>query len=188
MDQPFYTVDNPKFHSLLTYTHHPLPTLKIPYYNAVKRWIMKMGNTIEATKHMFKIYKYLPFLCTQTYNLVNPPGKCWRENQYFPWCMDVKQQLCVLGYCCTLYYQGWPTWYIDQSSDLRIEWLRTKTYFRKTAHWFSWIGRWTLRCQYGKGNLADIDLLWDWKPGASLSTNTSGYIECFTAVNGNHNW
>ncbi len=77
MDQPFYTVNNPKFHSLLTYTHHLLPTLEIQYHNAVKRWIMKMGdNTIEAIKHMFKVHKYLPFLCTQTYNPVNSPGKC----------------------------------------------------------------------------------------------------------------
>jgi len=28
---------------------------------------MKMGdNTIEATKHMFKVRKHLPFLCIQT--------------------------------------------------------------------------------------------------------------------------
>ncbi|SRR5258707_65517 len=75
-DQPFYTVDDPKFHSLLTYTH-PLPTLKIPHRDAVKRRIMKMGdNTIEATKHMFKVRKHLPFLHIQTYNPVNPLGKC----------------------------------------------------------------------------------------------------------------
>ncbi|KAF8237017.1 hypothetical protein L208DRAFT_1249491, partial [Tricholoma matsutake] len=33
MDQPFYTVDEPKFHDSMMYTHHPSPNLKIPHHD-----------------------------------------------------------------------------------------------------------------------------------------------------------
>ena len=55
-DQPFSTVDEPEFHDLLMYTHHPSPNLHIPHRDAIKWRIMKMGeDTIEATKEMFKV-------------------------------------------------------------------------------------------------------------------------------------
>jgi hypothetical protein len=59
-DQLFYTVDDPEFHDLLMYMHHPSPNLQIPHQDAIKRWIMKMGeDTVEATKQMFHVYKFL---------------------------------------------------------------------------------------------------------------------------------
>jgi len=62
-DQPFHTVDNPEFRELLTCAHHPLPELKIPHQNVVKRHIMKMGeDTIEATKESFAVCKSHPHM------------------------------------------------------------------------------------------------------------------------------
>ncbi|KAF8223657.1 hypothetical protein L208DRAFT_1516345, partial [Tricholoma matsutake] len=59
-DQPFYTVDEPKFCDLMMYTHHPSPNLKIPHRDTVRRWIMKMGDdTIEDTKQMCLVHKLL---------------------------------------------------------------------------------------------------------------------------------
>ena len=57
-DQPFDTVDQPEFHTLLTCAHHPSPELKIPYCDAVRRRIMKMGEDgIEVTKEIFMVCK-----------------------------------------------------------------------------------------------------------------------------------
>jgi hypothetical protein len=55
-DQPFYVVNDVEFRELLTYTHHPSPTLKIPLRNAMKERIMKLGDdTIRETRQMFKV-------------------------------------------------------------------------------------------------------------------------------------
>jgi hypothetical protein len=55
-DQPFYAVNDVEFRDLLIYTHHPSPTLKIPFRNAMKERIMKLGDeTIRATRQMFKV-------------------------------------------------------------------------------------------------------------------------------------
>ncbi len=57
-DQPFYTVDKPKFCGLLTYMHHLSLNLKIPHHDTVKARIMKMGDeVVEATKCMFQVHK-----------------------------------------------------------------------------------------------------------------------------------
>jgi hypothetical protein len=59
-DQPCYTVNEPKFHDLMMYTHHPSPNLNIPHCDTVRRQIMKMGDdTIKATKQMFLVHKLL---------------------------------------------------------------------------------------------------------------------------------
>lgn len=53
-DQPFDTVENPEFQELITYIHHPAPTIKIPGRHVIRRQAMKMGeDAIEATKKMF---------------------------------------------------------------------------------------------------------------------------------------
>jgi hypothetical protein len=55
-DQPFYTVDDSEFCKFLSYAHHPLPSLKIPHRDAVKRRIMRMNDdTVTATKQMFHV-------------------------------------------------------------------------------------------------------------------------------------
>jgi hypothetical protein len=55
-DQPFDTVDQPEFRDLMTYAHHPLPSLKIPHRDAIKRRIMKIGeDSIATTKQMFLV-------------------------------------------------------------------------------------------------------------------------------------
>jgi hypothetical protein len=55
-DQPFDEVDKPEFRAMLTYAHHPSPTLKIPHRDAIKRRIMRMGeDSIEDTKRMFEV-------------------------------------------------------------------------------------------------------------------------------------
>lgn len=42
----------------MTYVHHPLPSLKIPHRDAIKRRIMKIGeDSIMGTKHMFLVRK-----------------------------------------------------------------------------------------------------------------------------------
>ena len=57
-DQPFHTIEKPEFCEMIGHAHHPLPELKIPYQNAVKRYIMKMGeDTIEATKELFAVHE-----------------------------------------------------------------------------------------------------------------------------------
>jgi hypothetical protein len=57
-DQPFSVVDDPELRDLLSYTHHPSPTLKIPHRDAIKRRIMRMcDDTISATKQMFEVSK-----------------------------------------------------------------------------------------------------------------------------------
>ena len=57
-DQPFSTVDEPEFCTLLAYAHHPSPELKIPHRNAVKRCVMKMGeDTVDATKELLAVRK-----------------------------------------------------------------------------------------------------------------------------------
>jgi hypothetical protein len=62
-NQPFYTVDEPEFHELLAYTHHPLPELKIPHHDAVRRKVIKMReDSIEATKEMFAVCETHPSL------------------------------------------------------------------------------------------------------------------------------
>jgi hypothetical protein len=62
-DQPFYTVDEPEFHKLLAYTHHPSPELKIPHHDAVRRQVMKTGeDSIEAMKEMFAVCESHPCL------------------------------------------------------------------------------------------------------------------------------
>ena len=65
-DQPFTEVDRPEFRDMLTYAHHPSPTLKIPHCNAIKPHMMKMGDDcVEATKEMFTVsvfhFKYFVF-------------------------------------------------------------------------------------------------------------------------------
>lgn len=55
-DQPFTTVDVGEFRDLLTYIHHPSPTLIIPHRDAMKRRIIKLGDdTIAATRAMFRV-------------------------------------------------------------------------------------------------------------------------------------
>ena len=55
-DQPFATVDEPEFHKLLAYAHHPSPLLKVPHCDTVKTRIMKLGkDTVKATKLMFQV-------------------------------------------------------------------------------------------------------------------------------------
>ncbi|KAF8869623.1 hypothetical protein BD779DRAFT_1456980 [Infundibulicybe gibba] len=60
-DQPFEEVDREEFRRLLTYAHHPAPTLHIPHSDAIKRRIMKIGkDTIEGTKEMFSVGYPIP--------------------------------------------------------------------------------------------------------------------------------
>lgn len=55
-DQPFDTVDSEEFRSLLSYAHHPAPSISIPQRDAVKRRIMKMGTDgIAEMKQMFSV-------------------------------------------------------------------------------------------------------------------------------------
>jgi hypothetical protein len=62
-DQLFDTVDQPEFHDLMTYAHHPLPSLKIPHHNAIKQWIMKIGeDSIVATKQMFLVHRNISYV------------------------------------------------------------------------------------------------------------------------------
>jgi hypothetical protein len=61
-DQPFDEVEKPEFREMLTYAHHPSPTLKIPHRDSIKRRIMAMGqDTIESTKAMFKVFSSFLF-------------------------------------------------------------------------------------------------------------------------------
>ncbi|KAF8817294.1 hypothetical protein BYT27DRAFT_7075018, partial [Phlegmacium glaucopus] len=56
-DQPFDKVEKPEFHEMLTYAHHPSPTLKIPHRDTIRRCIMQMGeDMVESTKNMFKVF------------------------------------------------------------------------------------------------------------------------------------
>lgn len=48
-DQPFEEVERPEFRALLTYTHHPSPTLHIPGRSTIKRRVMEMGKDVEAS-------------------------------------------------------------------------------------------------------------------------------------------
>ena len=58
-NQTFDEVEKPEFREMLTYAHHPSPTLKIPHRNAIKRRIMQMGeDTVESTKAMFKVLSF----------------------------------------------------------------------------------------------------------------------------------
>ncbi|ESK82482.1 hypothetical protein Moror_8534 [Moniliophthora roreri MCA 2997] len=53
-DQPFDKVTKPEFWALLTYTHHPSPTLNIPGQKAIQNRIMKMGESLrEELKALF---------------------------------------------------------------------------------------------------------------------------------------
>jgi len=69
-DQLFYMVEKPEFHALMMYTHHHSPSLKIPYHDAIKKQIMKMGeDSIKAIKHMFQVCKHLLLIHYHSYNL-----------------------------------------------------------------------------------------------------------------------
>ena len=47
---------------MVTYAHHPLPTLNIPHRDAIKHRIMQMGDeTVESTKVMFKVFSFYLF-------------------------------------------------------------------------------------------------------------------------------
>jgi hypothetical protein len=70
-DQPFEEVDRQEFRDMLTYAHHPSPSLKIPHRDAIRRRILKMGeDTIASTKEMFKVYNLLLF---RIYYLIHLP-------------------------------------------------------------------------------------------------------------------
>ena len=54
-DQPFYTVDDPKFRAFVTYTHHPA-VLQVPHRDAIKRRVMKMGEeTRDDIRQLFRV-------------------------------------------------------------------------------------------------------------------------------------
>jgi hypothetical protein len=51
---------------MLTYAHHPSPTLKIPHRDAIRRRIMKMGeDSVELIKEMFAV-SYCIYFTTVT--------------------------------------------------------------------------------------------------------------------------
>ncbi len=56
-DQPFEEVDRAELRDLLSYAHHHSPDeLHIPHRNAIRRWIMKMGEDgTEETCKMFAV-------------------------------------------------------------------------------------------------------------------------------------
>ena len=88
-DQPFYTVDEPKFRKLLAYAHHRSPELKIPHRNAVKNQVMKMGeDTIDATKELFAVCN---LNCISKVVLPVTTERRRRQNQHFTRHVDIKQ-------------------------------------------------------------------------------------------------
>ena len=50
-DQPFEEVERPEFHALLTYMHHPSPTLHILGCSTIKWQVMEMRKDVEASLH-----------------------------------------------------------------------------------------------------------------------------------------
>ena len=55
-DQPFDEVDKPEFREMMNYAHHPMPDLKIPHRDAIRRRILKMGDdSIESTRRFFEV-------------------------------------------------------------------------------------------------------------------------------------
>jgi hypothetical protein len=55
-NQPFDAVEKPEFIKLITYAHHPVPTIKLPRRDGIRRRVTKMGeDTIEGIKNMFAV-------------------------------------------------------------------------------------------------------------------------------------
>ena len=56
-DQPFDEVEKEEFVNLITYAHHPAPSIKLPGANGIKRQMMKMGeDTIDGICKMFSVH------------------------------------------------------------------------------------------------------------------------------------
>jgi hypothetical protein len=55
-DQPFDEVEEKEFVKLMTYAHHPAPSVKLPGHKGIHCQVMKMGKeTIDGIHEMFAV-------------------------------------------------------------------------------------------------------------------------------------
>jgi len=55
-DQPFDEVEEEEFIKLMTYACHPAPSVKLPGWEGIHRWVMKMGKeTVDGICEMFAV-------------------------------------------------------------------------------------------------------------------------------------
>jgi hypothetical protein len=55
-DQPFDEVEEVEFIKLMTYAHHPVPSMKLPGHEGICYWVMNMGKeTIDGIHKMFAV-------------------------------------------------------------------------------------------------------------------------------------
>lgn len=167
-DQPFEEVDRPEFRAMLSYAHHPAPTLKIPHCDTIKRRIMQMGkDTIESTKAMFKVHGFVNYPCeAQLTWWIRRKSK---EKLVSRWTPGPQATIMHSLQLLPITLQNLA---VQVRSPINFFGFRRLTIiffmFRRTAYWFSRAYRWTFWWEYGWGSLGNLEAIWNRKTSTPM--------------------
>lgn len=151
-DQPFNKVEKPEFIAAMSYGRST-SKFTLPKQEGIQRQIMKLGHeAVEEIRTMFVVRflhcYFLKFLLVQI--------GFGRQNQPFPWCLDVQQLLCVFSHCSPLCHEWGAMWYIYQ----QLFYIMSHIYYRGASHWLPQVDWTTFRWKYGSCHLVDLGDLW----------------------------